>query len=126
MHIDHVAVWTPDLDRLAAFYARYFQAAVGPKYTNPRTGFESHFLSFDTGARLELMRSPAVTAGVDGPRYGYAHLAVSVGTNEAVDRMAEQFRADGVPVLDGPRRTGDGYYECVAADPDGNRVEVTA
>jgi lactoylglutathione lyase len=126
MRIDHVAVWTPDPDRLAAFYARYFSATVGPKYTNPRTGFESYFLTFDGGARLEVMRSPAVVAGADGPRFGYAHLAVAVGSDAAVDELSERLRADGVPMLDGPRRTGDGYYECVVADPDGNRIEITA
>ncbi len=125
MHIDHLAIWTPDPDRLVAFYARHFAATAGPRYTNPRTGFESYFLSFESGPRLEVMRSPAVAAGPDGPRFGYAHLAVSVGSEDAVDRLTERLRAAGVPVLDGPRRTGDGYYESVVADPDGNRVEVT-
>ncbi len=126
MRIDHVAVWTPDPDRLVAFYVRYFSASVGPKYTNPRTGFESYFLTFDGGARLEVMRSPAVVTEADGPRFGYAHLAVAVGSDAAVNGLSERLRADGVPVLDGPRRTGDGYFECVVADPDGNRVEITA
>jgi lactoylglutathione lyase len=124
MHIDHIAVWTPDPDRLLAFYSRHFAATAGLRYTNPRTGFESYFLSFESGARLEVMRSPAVSTGADGPRFGYAHLAVSVGSDEAVDRLTERLRVAGVPVLDGPRRTGDGYYESVVADPDGNRIEI--
>jgi lactoylglutathione lyase len=125
MHIDHVAVWTPDLERLVAFYVRYFAATVGPKYTNPHTGFESYFVTFDGGARLEVMRSPTVTAGTNNPRCGYAHLAISVGSEAAVDALTDRFRADGVPVVDGPRRTGDGYYESVVLDPDGNRIEIT-
>lgn len=125
MHIDHVAVWTPDPERFVSFYTRHFAATAGPRYTNPRTGFKSYFLSFDSGARLEVMRSPAVTAGADGQRFGYAHLAVSVGSEVAVDRLTEQLRITGVPVLDGPRRTGDGYYESVVLDPDGNRIEIT-
>lgn len=126
MHIEHVAVWTPDLERLVAFYATHFGATAGPKYTNPRTGFESHFLSFESGARLEVMRSPTVTSGEPGqPRSGYAHLAISVGSEAEVDRLTEQFRVAGVPVVDGPRQTGDGYYESVILDPDGNRIEIT-
>ena len=126
MRIEHVAVWTPDLERLVAFYVRHFGATAGPKYTNPRTGFESYFMSFESGARLEVMRSPIVVTGEPGqPQFGYAHFAISVGTEAAVDRLTEQFRAAGVPVADGPRRTGDGYYESVILDPDGNRIEIT-
>lgn len=126
MPIEHVAVWTPDPERLAAFYARYFAAVVGPKYTNPRTGFESYFLRFEGGARLEVMRSPQVTSGGSpDPHFGYAHLALSVGSEAEVDRLTERLRGDGYSVVDGPRRTGDGYYESVVLDPDGNRVEIT-
>lgn len=126
MRIEHVAVWTLDLERLVAFYVKHFGAAVGPKYANSRTGFESYFVSFGSGARVEVMRSPNVTAGESGqPQLGYAHFAISVGSEAEVDRLAERFRADGVPVVDGPRRTGDGYYESVILDPDGNRIEIT-
>lgn len=126
MRIEHIAVWTADLERLVAFYAKHFGAAVGPKYTNPRTGFESYFLSFESGAKLEVMRSPTVTTGESSqPRFGYAHFAISVGSEAEVDRLTERFRADGVPVVNGPRRTGDGYYEGVILDPDGNRIEIT-
>lgn len=126
MRIEHVAVWTPDLERLVAFYVQHFGATAGLKYTNPRTGFESYFLSFESGARLEVMRSPTVKTGEpDQPRFGYAHFAISVGSEAKVDQLTERFRTDGVPVEDGPRRTGDGYYESVILDPDGNRIEIT-
>lgn len=126
MRIEHVALWTSDLERLVAFYVRHFAATAGPKYTNPRTGFESYFLCFESGARVEVMWSPSVTSGEQGqPRFGYAHLAVAVGSEAEVDRLTEEFRTRGVPVVDGPRRTGDGYYESVILDPDGNRIEIT-
>lgn len=125
MRIEHVAVWTTDLDRLVAFYVRHFGATAGPKYTNTRTGFESYFLTFDDGARLEVMRSPTVTTGDPTPRLGYAHFALSVGSEAAVDQLTEQLWTAGVPVVDGPRHTGDGYYESVILDPDGNRIEIT-
>lgn len=128
MRIEHVAIWTRDLERLRSFYEMYFQASAGPRYVNERKHFTSYFLSFASGARLEIMTRPGLAnAGGDtgAPPIGYAHLALSVGSQEAVDSMAGRFRSDGVPVVDGPRWTGDGYYECVVLDPDGNRLEIT-
>ena len=128
MTIEHVAIWTRDLERLSGFYRTYFRAASGPRYVNPDTHFESVFLSFPSGARLELMRAPGA---VDSPAHrqerplGYAHLAFSVGSVEAVDALTARLREDGYRVLDGPRRTGDGYYESTVLDCDGNRIEIT-
>jgi lactoylglutathione lyase len=127
--IEHVAMWTRDLEGLAAFYARYFAAEVGPKYTNSAKGFESRFLSFGSGPRLELMRTTAVQLAEPAPgaqRMGLTHLAVSVGSRQRVDELTTALKADGFAVVDGPRQTGDGYYESVVLDPEGNRIEVTA
>ncbi len=127
--IEHVALWVTDLDRACAFYAGHFGAEPGPLYENPAKGFASRFLRFDGGARLELMttRTLAPVALPPGAqRMGLTHLAISVGSEAAVDALAARLRAAGVPLLDGPRRTGDGYYECVLLDPEGTRVEVTA
>ena len=129
MRIEHIAFWTEDLERLATFYVKYFGAAVGDKYVNSAKGFESLFLSFDDGARIEVMRSSTLhpIKGERGvQRMGLAHMAVSVGSIERVDELTACLRQEGVEVVDGPRRTGDGYYESVILDPDGNRIEVTA
>ena len=56
VRLDHVGLWVRDLDAVAAFYARYFDASIGALYQNPRKGFESRFLQFTGGARLEVMR----------------------------------------------------------------------
>jgi lactoylglutathione lyase len=120
MRIDHVALWTSDLERSRAFYERWFGGRAGERYENPARGFESYFLEFAGGARLELMRMDGVP-----PQLG-AHFAVAVGSEEAVDALAAELREAGVPVPEGPRRTGDGYYEAVVVDPDGNVVELTA
>ncbi|NTU81341.1 MAG: glyoxalase [Chloroflexales bacterium] len=128
MQIEHIAIWTHDLERLRAFYETYFGASAGAKYHNPDHQFESYFLSFASGARLELMQMAGVPASRDDKRAqftGYIHLALATGSTEAVDVLTERLRAGGYPVLDGPRWTGDGYYESVVQDPDGNRIEIT-
>jgi lactoylglutathione lyase len=128
MRIEHVALWTRDLERLRTFYETYFEARAGAKYVNARTGFESYFLTFEGGARLEIMRLPELApAGESGApeRVGYGHLALAVGSEALVDALTARIKADGHTLLSGPRRTGDGYYESVVLDPDGNRVEIT-
>ncbi len=130
MKIEHVAIWTTQLEALKDFYVTHFSArAAAPKYVNPKRQFESYFLSFpDGGARLELMRVPGLAdlhRGDGTPSVGYAHIAISVGSKQAVDDITAALQQAGVPVLDGPRTTGDGYYETLVLDPDGNRVEIT-
>lgn len=129
IRVEHVALWVQDLDAMCAFYADAFGATVGPLYENPAKGFASRFLSFSTGARLELMttRSLQPTAAEPGAqRMGLTHLALSAGSPAAVNALTERLRERGCPVLDGPRRTGDGYYESVILDPEGNRIEIVA
>ncbi len=130
MKIEHLAIWTTQLEALKEFYATHFSAqAAAPKYVNPKRQFESYFLTFpDGGARLEIMRMPGLAdppQGSGAPLVGYAHIAISVGSKQAVDDIAAALQQAGVPVLDGPRMTGDGYYETLILDPDGNCVEIT-
>ena len=128
MKIEHIALWTKDLQRLKEFYEKYFQVHAGSLYTNPEKSFESYFLKFESGARLEIMKRPDIVSVKKSPgkeAHGYAHLAISVGSEEKVNELTEKLRRDGYPILDGPRHTGDGYYETVISDPDGNRIEIT-
>jgi lactoylglutathione lyase len=128
-HIEHIALWTEDIERLADFYARYFHASVDPMYTNPSKGFESRFVRFEGGARLELMKTTRLHPLKHEPgaqRMGLTHLAVSVGSEQRVDELTATLREAGFVVESEPRRTGDGYYESVVLDPDGNRIELTA
>jgi lactoylglutathione lyase len=124
--IEHVGVWVRDIDVVAAFYARHFGAKIGERYENPRKGFASRFLTFCDGARLELMTRVDVTERAPRVQLGLAHVAIAVPGEAGVDALAAQLRAAGVAVDDGPRRTGDGYYECVVRDSEGNRVEIIA
>ncbi len=124
MRIDHIACWTKDIDRLAAFYTRYFNVEIKPLYYNPAKQFTSRFLVFPDGGRLEVMHNPDIQKSSE-KSIGFVHLAISVGSKEAVDNLVETMRVDGFPSLDGPRWTGDGYYEAVVQDPDGNRIEIT-
>jgi lactoylglutathione lyase len=126
--IEHIALWTPDVERLASFYAEYFGATVGTKYSNPTKGFESRFLTFQGGARLELMKTSTLRPVAHEPgvqRMGITHLALSLGSESRVDELTATLREAGFTIADGPRRTGDGYYESVVLDPDGNRLELT-
>lgn len=128
MRIEHIAIWTKDLERLKAFYERYFDAVAGEKYINPRKQFESYFLRFASGARLELMRMPSVPETKNDKMQqftGLVHFAMSTGSVEQIDALTEQLRTDGYEVVGEPRWTGDGYYESVVFDPDGNRIEIT-
>ena len=129
MRIEHVAIWTTDLGRCKHFYTSYFGATASPHYQNPAKGFESCFLSFDGGARLEAMTTTSLSLTHLPPgaqRLGLTHLAISVGSERTVDELTKRLRSDGITIADGPRRTGDGYYESVVIDPDGNRVEICA
>lgn len=128
MRIEHVAIWTGDLERLKDFYCLYFRAGSGDKYSNPRTGFQSFFLTFDSGARLEIMSMSSVTRAPADPQsqyHGLVHISFSAGSQEAVDELTRRLEKDGYQVFDGPRWTGDGYYESQVSDPDGNRIEIT-
>ena len=167
MKIEHVAIWVKDIDKVCEFYRKYFGGVVHPIYHNPAKQFTSRFVTFESGARLEVMHRPDIDADVgteamfhvkrpqgecsahtcmgiaepqdvghevsqpfqaqheQGQHLGYAHLSFSVGSKEEVDRLTQKMSDDGIQIVGQPRTTGDGYYESVVLDPEGNRVEVT-
>ncbi|MEL6592084.1 MAG: VOC family protein [Bacteroidota bacterium] len=128
MKIEHLAIWTQDLEGMRAFYERYFEAQSNEKYRNERKQFESYFLTFSEGARLELMYRPDIPANLNDliKEYrGIIHFAISLGSKEKVDQLTEDLRTDGYQVVGEARTTGDGYYESVVLDPEGNRLELT-
>ena len=126
MRVEHVALWVRDLERARGWWENYFDASAGSEYVNA-AGFHSYFLTFpDGGVRLELMWDGTQLANEDDrPHDGYGHVAVSVGSKEAVDALTACLVADGFRCLSGPRTTGDGYYESCVLDAEGNRVEIT-
>lgn len=129
MKIEHLAIWSRDIEKLKKFYQEYFGADSNEKYTNSKKSFQSYFLSFDSGPRLELMQMPGIPESKDNVYdqfTGLIHFAVSVGSKEGVDSLTEKLRTDGFEVVGEPRTTGDGYYESVILDPEGNRIEITA
>jgi len=128
MKIEHIAIWTNQLELLKEFYIKYFEATSNEKYHNPQKEFSSYFLSFDTGARLELMEMTGIPESKDDlydQFTGLIHIAFSLGSEAAVDELTNRLVEDGFEKLDGPRYTGDGYYESCILDPDGNRLELT-
>lgn len=128
MKIEHIAIWSDDIETLKAFYIKYFNATANEKYENKAKGFSSYFLSFLSGARLEIMQMDGIQKRKNQhiEQYiGLAHFAISMGSKEEVDALTSRINADGYTLLDGPRQTGDGYYESVVLDPEGNRIEIT-
>lgn len=134
--INHVALYVNDLEAAKDFFVTYLGAVANDEYHNPTTGFRSYFLSFgreehdgaahDGTARLEIMTRP----GMDDPakpfaRTGYAHVAFSLGSPQAVNALTARLKADGYEVLSGPRTTGDGYYESCVVALEGNQIELT-
>lgn len=127
MRIEHLAIWVSDLEPMKAFYQKYFDLQANEKYFNPKKEFSSYFLSFAHGARIELMHRPDI-AGIltkAHPKLGLAHFAISVGSKQNVDSLTERIRKDGYTLVGAPRTTGDGYYESIISDPEGNLIEIT-
>ena len=126
MKIDHIAMYVNALEGARDFFVKYFGAVSNDGYHNPKTDFRSYFLSFADGSRLEVMTKPDLTDSGDLlNRFGYAHIAFSVGSREKVDALTEALKADGYPVISGPRTTGDGYYERCILGFEGNQIEIT-
>ena len=126
MRIEHIALYVNDLESAKSFFVSYFDAHSNEQYHNEKTGFRSYFLSFSDGCRLEIMTKPELTDSGDLlNRYGYAHIAFSVGSREEVDRLTKLLSDNGYPVISGPRTTGDGYYESSVIGFEGNIIELT-
>ena len=126
MKIDHIALYVSDLERARDFFIQYFGAQSNDGYHNPKTDFRSYFLSFDDGSRLEIMTKPDLTDSGDFlNRFGYAHIAFSIGSKEKVDELTATLASDGYTIYSGPRTTGDGYYESCILDFEGNLIEIT-
>lgn len=126
MKIEHVAMYVKDLEKARDFFVKYFDARSNDGYYNEADKFRSYFLTFEDGARLELMNHPEICDKEKQLRMsGFIHLAFSVGSKEKVDSLTEKLRADGFQIASEPRTTGDGYYESCILDPEGNQIEIT-
>ena len=126
MKIEHIAMYETDLDRAKEFFEKYFGARSNNGYHNPATDFRSYFLTFDDGARIEIMNKPGMDdADKSLARTGFIHIAFSLGSKERVDELTAQMKQDGYEVISGPRTTGDGYYESCIIGVEGNQIEIT-
>jgi len=127
MNISHIAIWTEDLEAMKDFYIQYFKGESNEKYVNPEKRFESYFIYFDSGAALELMRKQSVDKPLNTEeRIGITHIAFKLGSKEAVLTLTETLRSDGFNIVGEPRTSGDGYFESVVLDLEGNRIELLA
>jgi lactoylglutathione lyase len=129
MKIEHLAIWTRDLEGMRNFYTHYFDAVSGSCYYNHSKEFKSYFLSFGSDCRLELMEMPTVSTNKNDHKKhhtGIAHFAFKVGSRERVDQITEILHQDGFEIISMGRMTGDGYYESAVFDPEKNRIEIVA
>lgn len=126
MHIEHIAMYVNDIESTKDFFVKYFNATANKGYHNQTTNFRSYFLSFNDGARLEIMNKP-IMEDVEKTltRTGYIHIAFSLGSKEAVNELTERLKNDGFHIISGPRTTGDGYYESCIIGIEGNQIELT-
>ena len=125
MKIEHIALWVNDIEKMRKFYCSFFQAQSSDKYFNPDKEFSSYFLYFKEGPRLEIMNRPGLKNSPDPLTAGWVHIAFSLGSKEAVNELTERLRSEGYTIAGEPRTTGDGYYESVILDPEGNQIEIT-
>lgn len=126
MYIEHIAMYVNDLEATKDFFIKYFNATSNDGYHNKTTDFRSYFLTFDDGARLEIMNKPEMIDSEKAlTRTGYVHIAFSLGSKDAVDTLTARLKADGYEVISGPRPTGDGYYESCIVGIEGNKIEIT-
>ena|SRR5690554_1937026 len=126
MHIEHIAMYVNNLEKTREFFETYFEAKSNALYHNLNTGFQSYFLSFEHGARLEIMKKPIMEDDEKTlTRTGYIHIAFSVGSQDGVDVLTKRLQQDGYEVISGPRTTGDGYYESCIVGIEGNQIEIT-
>jgi len=126
MHIDHVGIWTEDLEKQKEFFLQYLDCSAGEKYVNTLKKFSSYFITFSGGARIELMKKDGIAGITRGETIGIAHLAIDVGSREKVDNLTALLEEKGFEIKGRPRITGDGYYESVIIDPEGNVIELLA
>ena len=127
MKIHHIAIWTKDLEAMKDFYLNYFGGIGNERYSNPVKKFESYFVMFDSGAKIELMHNPSSVGHSDDEiRLGITHIAFMLESKDAVIALTERLRSDGVRIVGEPRTTGDGYFESVILDIEGNRLELIA
>jgi lactoylglutathione lyase len=128
--LDHVAIWTTHLEKLKDFYVKYFNGTANEKYINKDTGFESYFLTFDSGSRLEIMQKHGIPENLNDTvikqHQGLIHLSFAVDNMDIVVQKSQDMKKEGFRILRGPRRTGDGYFEFETLDPDNNRIEVSS
>ena len=126
MRIEHIAMYVNDLEATKEFFIKYFNATSNEGYHNKVTDFRSYFLSFEDGARLEIMNRPQMKDDEKAlNQTGYIHIAFRLGSKVAVDVLTEELKNDGYTVISGPRTTGDGYYESCIVGIEGNQIEIT-
>lgn len=126
MRIEHVSMYVNNLDAVKNFFVTFLGGVSNDGYHNEKTGFRSYFISFEDGARLEIMNKPdMIDVQKELNRTGYAHIAFSVGSKEKVDEITNKLKEAGYEIVSGPRTTGDGYYESCIVAIEGNQIEIT-
>ena len=127
MTIEYPTILIKDIEKMEVFYLKFFEVNANEKYFNSIKKISSYFLSFSSEARSELMHRPDISKHLEGleQNLGFAHFAVALGSKQMVDDLTHTLRVKGYSILGERRTTGNGYYESVVADPEGNQIELT-
>lgn len=126
MIIEHIAIWTKNIEIMKNFYCDFFKGKANNMYENNKKGFKSYFITFTNGCRLELMESTNIKEEGNNLTFGIAHIAFKIGSEKEVDKLTNFFKNKGFTIVGNPRTTGDGYYESIILDPEGNTIDLVA
>ncbi|MGI6110407.1 MAG: VOC family protein [Eubacteriaceae bacterium] len=125
MRIDHISMFATRPEEVKAFYVKYFGATPSKEFIDTESGLPSYYLTFDDGSRVEILNRPEITRMAKNHiDLGYIRVSYMLDSREEVDKLANRLQSDGYAIIQQPKETPDGFYDCVVLDPDDNQIVI--